>query len=170
VGEEEKGEREPALLRRRPKKTSATILKSGSLCSRSGGRRARARTTTPTSLGHQGAGATQAKDLEAALLCFPCFLFTRRSGLLHRTSSLSPRRRVWSTGEHHDPPSPCCGPDLRAKVGPRLVSLLFACCPLPACAATQTHRHLRAGHRAEQSILAGAAAYYNVHAPCFASC
>jgi hypothetical protein len=70
-GEEEKGEWEPASLCRRPKKTSAAILKPGSLCSRSGGRRARVSTTTPMSPGHQGVGAAQAMDLDATTALLP---------------------------------------------------------------------------------------------------
>jgi hypothetical protein len=46
-------------------------------------------------------------------------------------------------------PSPCCGPGLRVEAEPRLVSSLFVCCPMPARAAAQTRRRLRAGHRAE---------------------
>jgi hypothetical protein len=96
---------------------------------------------------HRGVGAGPAGD-GVVLLCFSC---SKPSPsllplLVTAASPPCPEREVRN-------PRPCCGPGLRAEAGPSLVSSLFESCPLPARAAAQTHRRLRAGHRAEPVVL-----------------
>jgi hypothetical protein len=80
--------------------------------------------------------------------------------LLHRRSELLPRRiftaasppPTGARGEHRSPLLLWC-PAFEQRTRLSLVSSLLVCCPLPAHAAAQTCRRLRAGHRAEPVAL-----------------
>jgi hypothetical protein len=103
-----------------------------------------------------------------ALFCILC----SASALLPRPVTTSSPLCPGAQGEPQ-PPRTCCGPGLRAEAEPSLVSsmssvLILDCCPAPRRRADPPSPESRPSSRA--SRFAGAAAYRNVRAPCFASC